>query len=222
MWCIPKVTPEFIERMEDVLALYEKPYNPREPVICFDEKSKQLLRHIRLMVPPEPGRLRRYDYEYKRNGTRNIFIAVEPKGGYREATVTNRRTKQDFAYEMKRIAKLPRYGIAKKIHIVLDNLNVHFEKSLSETFGEKQAQTIMSRIQFHYTPKHASWLNMAEIEIGILNRQCIRGRIPTEETLRKKIGAWQAERNRKGATINWKFNAGDARNVFHYESAKLS
>lgn len=222
MWCIPKVDDVFVERMEDVLALYEKPYDPKEPTVCFDEKSKQLLRDIRTPIHCRERVPLKRDYEYKRNGTRNIFIAVEPKGGYREAMVTKRRTKQDFAYEMKRIAELRRYRDAEKIHVVLDNLNTHFEKSLIETFGRKQTKTITSRIQFHYTPKHASWLNMAEIEIGILNRQCIRGRVPTEERLKKKIEAWQAERNEKRATINWKFNAGDARNVFHYESAKLS
>ena len=222
MWCIPKVTPEFIERMEHVLDLYAKPYDPQKPILCFDEKSKQLLRDTRPVEEAKEGRLRHRDYEYKRNGTRNIFVAVEPKGGYRETAVTKRRTKKDFAHEMKRIAELPRYQWAEKIHIVLDNLNTHFEKSLLETFGPEQTETLMSRIQFHYTPKHASWLNMAEIEIGVLNRQCIRGRIPTEEKLVKKVGAWQTERNEQQAMIHWKFTAKDARNKFKYEPTRLS
>lgn len=222
MWCIPTVTPEFIERMEHVLDLYTKPYDPQEPILCFDEKSKQLLKDTRAIQEAKEGRLRHRDYEYKRNGTRNIFVAVEPKGGYREAIVTNRRTKQDFAREMKRIVELSRYRACTKIHIVLDNLNIHSEKSLYKTFDERQAEAIMSRLQFHYTPKHASWLNMAEIEIGILNRQCIRGRIPTEERLEEKIRAWQAERNEHKAMIRWRFTAKDAREKFIYKPAKLS
>ena len=222
MWCIPKVTPEFIERMEHVLELYGTPYNPLEPILCFDEKSKQLLKDTRAIQEMKEGRARRRDYEYKRNGTRNIFVTVEPKGGYRAATVTKRRTKQDFAHEMKRIMELPRYLTCRKIHVVLDNLNTHFEKSFLETFGKDETETIMRRIQFHYTPKHASWLNMAEIEIGILNRQCIRGRIPTEERLTAKVAAWQTERNEQRAMIQWKFSVKAARKKFKYEPTILS
>lgn len=216
MWCIPKITPEFIERMEDVLALYEKPYDPEEPVICFDEKSKQLLCHIRSVVPPEPGRIRRYDYEYKRNGTRNIFLAVEPKAGYREAIVTGRRTKKDFAYEIKRLME-GQYQLAKKIHLVLDNLNIHFESSFTETFNAEEAAHILSRLCLHYTPKHASWLNMAEIEISILGRQCVNRRIPTEAELKCSVAAWQERRNGDQAKINWKFTRKDARTTFKYQ-----
>ena len=140
MWCIPKLTPEFIERMEDLLELYAKPCNLPEPVLCFDEKSKQLLRDTRPVKNTTEGKPRRRDYEYERNGPRNIFVTVEPKGGYRDVKVTMRRKKQDFAKEMRRIVDLPRYKDATTIHVVLDNLNTHFEKSFLETFGKKETK----------------------------------------------------------------------------------
>ena len=222
MWCIPKLTPEFIERMEDLLERYAKPCNLSEPVLCFDEKSKQLLRDTRPVKNTTEGKPRRRDYEYERNGTRNIFVTVEPKGGYRAVKVTMRRKKQDFAKEMRRIVDLPRYKDATTIHVVLDNLNTHFEKSFLETFGKKETKRIMSRIRFHYTPKHAAWLNMAEIEIGILSRQSIRGRIPTEGELVEKARLWQERRNDAQAMINWKFTVKDARVKFKYEPTRLS
>lgn len=222
MWCIPNLTPEFIERMEHILNLYAKPYNPQEPVLCFDEKSKQLLKDTRSVKNTKEGKPRRHDYEYERNGTRNIFVTVEPKGMHREVAVTNHRKKSDFAKEIKRIIELPRYENAMKIHIVLDNLNTHFEKSLLETFSGEETKRMIDRIVFHYTPKHASWLNMAEIEIGILDRQCTRGRIPTEEKLVESISVWKDERNKQKATINWRFTVGDARSKFKYEGVKLN
>lgn len=223
MWCIPKLTDEFIERMEHILELYAKPYDSQEPLLCFDEKSKQLLKDTRPLQNTKEGKPRRRDYEYERNGTRNIFITVEPKGGHREVAVTNHRKKPDFAREMKRVISLPRYRAAKKIHVVLDNLNTHFEKSFHETFGGSETKRIMNRIQFHYTPKHASWLNMAEIEISVLDRQCIRGRIPTEEKLNNGINLWKTERNKQKAMISWKFTVKDARIKFKYnEPAKLN
>lgn len=222
MWCVPTLTPEFIERMERLLDLYEKPYDRKEPVLCFDEKSKQLLKDTRQAKNTKPGKPRRQDYEYERNGTRNIFVTVEPKGGYRTVAVTRHRKRPDFAKEMKRIIELPRYKNTIKIHIVLDNLNTHFEKSFIETFGEKETARIMSRIQFHYTPKHASWLNMAEIEIGILSRQSIRGRMATEEKLVENAKLWQERRNDARAAINWKFTVKDARVKFRYEPTVLN
>jgi hypothetical protein len=222
MWCVPKLTPEFIERMEDILELYARPYNPKEPVLNFDEKSKQLIEDTRTVTNTKEGKSRRRDYEYKRNGTRNIFVTVEPKGGHREVTVTKHRKKSDFAEEIKRIIHLPRYKNAKKIHIVLDNLNTHFEKSFIDTFGKRGAGQLMKRIQFHYTPKHASWLNMAEIEIGVLDRQCIKGRIPTEGKLVGRIEPWKEDRNEQSAMINWKFTVKDAREKFKYDGRKLS
>lgn len=222
MWCIPKLTPEFIERMENLLELYGKPYDPLEPVLCFDEKSKQLLKDTRALQNTKEGKPRRRDYEYERSGTRNIFVTVEPKGGHREVAVTKRRKKPDFAKEIRRIALLPRYESAKTIHVVLDNLNTHFEKSLTETFGAEETKRIMDRVTFHYTPKHASWLNMAEIEIGILSKQSIRGRIPTEKKLMENIRLWQERRNARQAMISWKFTVKDARVKFKYDGANLS
>jgi len=222
MWCMPKITPEFLKNMEDVLTLYEKPYDKKEPVLCFDEKSKQLIRDTRKTKSAKEGKPKRRDYEYKRNGTRNIFVTTEPKGGHREVTVTKRRTRVDFAEEIRRIVTLKRYSETTKIHFVLDNLNTHFEKSIIETFEKEGAERILSKIQFHHTPKHASWLNMAEIEIGILDRQCIKGRIPTEAKMKTKIVAWKAARNREEMKINWKFTVKDARVKFKYDETNLS
>lgn len=222
MWCIPTLTPEFIERMENILNLYAKPYDSIEPVLCFDEKSKQLLKDTRSVKNTKEKKPRRRDYEYERNGTRNIFVTVEPKGGYREVSVTKHRKKPDFAKEMKRIMELPRYENAKTFHIVLDNLNTHFEKSFTETFGKRKTKRMMKRIQFHYTPKHASWLNMAEIEIGILSRQSIKGRIPAEKDLIERMRIWQERRNSVRSTINWKFTTENARSKFQYDGSKLN
>jgi DDE superfamily endonuclease len=180
MWCIPKLTPEFIERMEDVLDLYAKPYNKKEPVLCFDEKSKELHEDARPHKKTKPHTLRRRDYEYVRKGTKNIFVTVEPKGGYRNVHMTARRTCSDFAHEIKRITSLSRYRNVHKIHIVLDNLNTHYEKSLIATFGEQKTIEMMRRIQFHHTPKHASWLNMAEIEIGVMSTKQSRDVSPLQ------------------------------------------
>lgn len=206
MWCVGNLTPEYRERMYDILDLYAKEYDPEEPVVCVDEKSKQLLGETR---EPLKGKIRKTDYEYKRNGTRNIFVSVEPKGGRRFARVTRYRKKADFAKFVRHLAD-KKYPKAKVIHLVLDNLNTHFEKSFTETFDEKEAKRILSRIRFHYTPKHASWLDMAEIEIGIMDRQCLDRRIPTEKELRKEINAWQKERNKMNAKIVWKFTRQDA------------
>lgn len=218
MWCIPALTPEFIGRMEEILDLYAKPHNSLEPVLCFDEKSKQLLKDTRPVKNTKEGKPRRRDYEYERSGTRNIFVTVEPKGGYREVSVTNQRKKPDFAQEIARIIKLHRYRHATTIHLVLDNLNTHFEKSFIETFGTREANHLLSRIRFHYTPKHASWLNMAEIEIGILSRQSIKGRIPTEEKLREHTRLWQDSRNGARAMISWTFTVRNARAKFQYNN----
>lgn len=222
MWCIPTITPEFIKRMEDVVDLYAKPYNKREPVLCFDEKSKELRSDTRTGVRTRAGALRRRDYEYRRNGTMNIFLTVEPKGGYRSVRATTRRTRTDFALELQRVSHLPRYKKAKLIHIVLDNLNTHNEKSCVETFGKKEAARMLNRIQFHYTPKHASWLNMAEIEIGVMSTQALKGRIPTQECLKKYLRAWGKRRNQKHAMTTWTFTKKKARMKFKYRSAKLS
>lgn len=217
MWCVPKITNEFVERMEDVLDLYEKPHNPEEPVVCFDEKSKQLLEDTRTPIPAKPGNPLRRDYEYKRNGTRNIFCSVEPKGAHREITDTARRTKQDFSFEIRRIVTTT-YKKARKIHFVLDNLNTHCRKSLRETFGPRETRRLMQRICFHHTPKHASWLNMAEIELSILGRQCLNRRIPTQKILHRELISYENRRNQHKAMITWKFTKRDARRVFKYDT----
>ncbi len=207
--------------MEDVLALYARSYDPLEPVLCIDEKSKQLLSDARQAKPCKAGKPRRIDYEYKRNGTRNIFMTVEPKGGYREARVTARRTKRDFAEEIKHIVTLPRYRDARLVHIVLDNLNTHGAHSLIERFGETEAKRLMHRIAFHHTPKHASWLDMAEIELSVMERQCTGKRMADETTLVANLVAWQERRNNAKATINWKFTVADARKTFKLEDKTL-
>jgi hypothetical protein len=200
MWVLPKIDAAFIAAMEHVLALYALPYNPKEPLLCFDEKSIQLIEETRKVIETKAGKPRKRDYEYKRNGTRNIFLVVEPKAGWRSVKATARRTKHNFAKEIARIEGCARYTHAKKIHVVLDNLNTHGEHSLVETFGKKEAKRLMKRIVFHHTPKHASWLDMAEIELSILTRQAL-GRIGTKAALRKRLSVWSRDRNRKKATI---------------------
>lgn len=218
MWCIPKITEEFIERMEDVLALYALPYNDKEPVLCFDEKSKELHKDSRKVKQcTTKGKIRRRDYEYIRNGTSNIFMTVEPRTGFRSTAVTTRRTRTDFAHEIKRLVELPNYANTTTIHIVLDNLNTHNEKSLSETFGKEEADRLMKRITLHYTPKHASWLNMAEIELSVMERQCTKKRIATVHSLKKELSCWEERRNHNKDVITWKFTVWDARKKFTYE-----
>ena len=218
MWCIPKLTLEFKERMENLLELYGKTYDAKNPVVCLDEKSKQLLEDSRKGRSPMPGKTALRDYEYVRHGTRNIFVAVEPKGGRHFAKVTARRTKKDYAEFLLELTEV--YPEAERIHIVQDNLNIHFEPSLLLAFGKRKTKQIMKRVQFHYTPKHASWLNMAEIEIGILSSQCLSGRIPSEEKMKREVAAWTSDRNRKGSCLKWEFTKEKAAEVFPelYES----
>lgn len=205
MWSIPEITKEFRERMYDLLDLYQKPYDPQEPILCLDEKSKQLLEDIKQSISIKPGKIRKEDYQYKRNGTRNIFLAVEAKAGRRITRITKRRTKSDFAKFIKYLIKKKEYRKTKKIHLVIDNLNTHFESSFYEVFKEKEVKIILKRIKFHYTPVHGSWLNMAEIEISILERQCLNRNIKDEITLKKEVSAWQNKRNRAKKKIEWKF-----------------
>ena len=209
MWCIGKLTAEYRQRMYDLLDLYALPYREYEPVVCIDEKSKQLLEQPRAPIPARPGNPIKEDYEYKRAGTRNIFVAVEPKGGHRHAAVTEHRTKSDFVQFVGHLVKKV-YGGAQKIHLVLDNLNTHFRSSFEEVLGVKRATQMLERVEFHYTPKHASWLNMAEIEIGIMDRQCTGCRLPNEDILRTEIAAWMDRRNQARSTIEWKFTRQDA------------
>ena len=196
--------------MEDLLDLYEESYDPMRPVICFDEKPYQLIGEKRVPIPREVGKPLRYDCEYERNGTANLFVIVEPAAGRRNIVVTHQRTKQDFAEMMRHIVDDLRPD-ADKIRIVMDNLNTHKPASLYERFGAEEARRIIRRLEFHYTPKHASWLNMAEIEISVLSGQCIGRRIGDADTLRREISAWQEERNKKSAKIEWCFTNTKAR-----------
>lgn len=214
MWCVPTITTEFIARMEHILELYHRPLDPRQPIICVDEKSKQLLLDKRLPLPVSKGKPKRIDYEYKRAETRNIFMAVEPKAGYRQAEVTQRRTNRDFARFIQELLT-GTYRDAEILHVVVDNLSTHSEAAMIQRFGHK-AYALLARLEFHYTPKHASWLNMAEIELSILSRQCLKGRIPTEQSLKDKMAVWQQGRNDSKALINWKFTVADARQKFQY------
>ena len=204
MWCIGKLTPQYRARMYDLLDLYGLPYNRDEPVVCVDEKSKQLLADTRVPLVCKPGAARKHDYEYERRGTRNLFVAVEPLAGWRQVQVTAHRKKPDFVRFIRQLLQ-GRYRRAKKVHIVLDNLNTHFAKSFVEVLGEKRAAKLLSRIEFHYTPAHGSWLNMAEIEIGILDKQCLNQRLPTVEKMVAEVNAWQRKRNRQRKKIDWTF-----------------
>ena len=206
MWCVGKLNAEYRERMYALIELYHKPYNPKQPVVCFDEKSKQLLSSSR---PAIEGKVKKVDYEYIRHSTSNIFLSVEPLAGKRKVKVTKTRKRLDFAHYIKDLIDED-YAEADRIHMVLDNLNTHFAKSFYETFDIKEAERILSKIQFHYTPKHASWLNMAEIEIGIMDRQCLNRRIPSAKLLKSEILAWQNNRNLAEAKIVWKFSRQDA------------
>lgn len=205
--------------MEALLQLYEQPYDSERPQIGFDEKSVQLLDHARQPLPPEPGQPRREDYEYKRKGTRNLFILTEPKAGKRQVLITKRRTKLDFAYAMRYLVDVA-YPDALCIDVILDNLNTHHYHSLVECFGKAEADRIMNRLCFRYTPAHASWLNIAEIELSILARQCLNCRIADEWTLRAEVMSWERRSNEIGRKVNWNFTVDDARRVFkeHYSA----
>ena len=196
--------------MEDVLDLYSEEYDPERPVVCFDETSKQLIEDTREPIVAEPGRVQRYDYEYRRNGTRNLFVFCEPKGGYRHVEVTERRTAVDFAEQMRWLVD-EAYPDVGTIRLLLDNLNTHKLGSLYEAYEPSEARRIAKRLELRYTPKHGSWLNMAEIELSVFGKQCLRGRIGDEETLRRHVGALEKERNEAGATIDWLFRSQDAR-----------
>jgi hypothetical protein len=196
--------------MEDVLELYEQPYDAMRPVVCFDEKPVQLVAETRLPRPVLPGRPKRYDYEYERRGTANIFMAVEPLAGWRQVTVTERRTKLDFAAQMQQLVDVC-YPEAESIRLVMDNLNTHKPASLYEAFAPAEARRLLRRLEFHYTPKHASWLDMAEIELSVLASQCLAHRIPDRDTLAGETAAWQARRNQDGIPVKWRFTVNDAR-----------
>jgi hypothetical protein len=209
MWCIGRITAEYRERMYNLLHLYSLPYQKREPVVCIDEKSKQLLQDIRRPLPPKPGGPAKLDYEYKRAGTCNLFVAVEPKGRRRVVEVTARRAKPDFVRFVKMLLE-ETYRSARRVHLVLDNLNTHFSSCFEEVLGRKAAARLLRRVEFHYTPKHASWLNMAEIEIGVLDRQCLDRRLPDSATMIREVAAWLQRRNAQRRGIEWTFTRQDA------------
>lgn len=209
MWCIGVLSAQYRQRMYDLLALYARPFRNKEPVVCVDEKSKQLLRDARIPVAAKPGALAKVDYEYARAGTCNLFVAVEPKGGRRTVAVTDHRTKIDFVAFVEHLLKHV-YSKARCVHLVLDNLNTHFRVCFEEVLGSKAARKLLRRVVFHYTPKHASWLNMAEIEIGILDRQCLDRRLSNRTLLAAEVASWQQRRNAEGRGITWTFTRQDA------------
>ncbi len=208
-WCIPEVSAEFVAPMEDLLDLYAEPYDPARPVICFDESPKQLIGEVREPIPPQPGAPARQDTEYKRNGVRNLMMICEPKRGWRNVLIMQRRTKIDFAHAMRHIVEC--YPDAEVIRVVLDNLNTHKTASLYEAFAPEEARAIARKLEFHYTPKHGSWLNIAELELAVLSNMCLSQRIADEETLRREVEANVRERNAKAIPIKWKFSTQDAR-----------
>ena len=209
MWCIQTIDSEYRKRMYDILDLYEEDYDPKRPLVCLDEKPKQLLGDKRTPIPIKPGSPEKYDYEYVRNGTANIFVAVEFKAGKRVTQVTQRRTRMDFAEFMK-ILITKNYSEAEIVRLVTDNLNIHNEKSFYETFGEEEAKQILEKIEFHYTPKHASWLNAAKIEINVMDTECTKRRIGNIGTLTNEVAAWMKRRNENKKKINWKFTKKNA------------
>jgi transposase len=210
MWCIPKVDTEFVARMEDVLELYAEKPDERHPVVCFDETPRQLIGESRVPVPPKPGRVARFDYEYVRNGTANVFMFVDAHRGWRHAKVTDRRTRLDFAECMRDLVDV-HYPKAERIRVVMDNLSTHTPSALYDSFEPAEARRILRRLEIHYTPKHASWLNMVEIEIGVMVSQCLDRRIPTKERLVKEVRAWEKRRNLEKARIRWLFTLEKAR-----------
>ena len=210
MWCIPKVDAVYVAAMEDVLDLYAEAPDPKRPVICFDESPTQLIGEVRQPTPAEPGQLERYDCEYRRNGTVNLFVFLDAHRPWRKVKVTDRRTKTDFAACMRELSDI-HFPEAEKTRVVLDNLSTHSPAALYSAFPAAEARRVLRRLEFHYTPKHASWLNMVEIEIGVLRSQCLSRRIATRERLASEIDAWQRQRNDSGARINWMFTTDQAR-----------
>ena len=210
MWCIPQVDGTYVARMEDVLDLYAEEADPRRPVVCFDESPTQLIGEVREPIPAEPGQPERYDCEYKRNGTANLFVFLDAHKSWRHVKVTDQRTARDFAECMRDLADI-HYPDADRIRVVMDNLSTHTAGALYEAFPAPEAHRVLQRLEFHYTPKHASWLNMVEIEIGVLRGQCLDRRIGEREVLVSEIDAWHRRRNESGARIKWKFTTQKAR-----------
>ena len=205
----PEKNGSFVANMEMVLDVYKRPFDPLYPVVCMDESPKQLIGEAKVPIPASPGKAAKHDYEYKRCGVCNVFISCEPLAGKRTVKVTERKTKRDWAYFIEEIAG--QYESAEKITLVMDNLNTHNPGSLYESFPPNKAKALWDRFEFVYTPKHGSWLNMAEIELNVLTGQCLKRRIDDIEIVKKEVLAWQRARDNKGAKVNWQFTADDAR-----------
>jgi hypothetical protein len=211
MWCIPpEADCEFVAAMEDVLEVYHRPKNPKRPVVCLDETSKQLIGEIRAPLAAQPGLPMRYDSEYVRNGTANLFMTFEPLSGWRHVKVTDSRRRGDWAWFVKDLVD-GRYKQAERIVLVMDQLNTHSTASLYEAFTPEEARRIAEKLEIHYTPKHGSWLNMAEIELSVLSRQCLKERMEDKPTLKHETATWEAQRNRKHRGVDWQFTTADAR-----------
>jgi len=196
--------------MEDTLEVYKRPYDESYPLVCMDESSKQHIKDTREPIPAKPGTVARYDTEYERNGVSNVFMFFEPLQGKRYVKVTDQRTAVDWAHQIRNLVDV-HYPYAKRISLVMDNLNTHTGASLYKAFEPKEARRILEKLEIHYTPKHGSWLNMAEIELSILSRQCMDRRIPDQEILKKEISAWQEKRNAIARPMEWRFTTEDAR-----------
>ena len=210
-WCIPpKASAAFVAQMEDVLDVYCRPCDPKHPQVCFDESSKQQVKEVRTPLPTAPGQPARYDTEYERNGVSNLLMFFCPLLNWRHVKVTDHRTAVDWAECMRELVDV-HFPDAERITVVLDNLNTHTPAALYTAFPPEEAKRIWDKLEFHYTPKHGSWLNMAEIELSVLSRQCLDRRIPDQATLRTDVGAWATARNASGATVNWRFTTADAR-----------
>lgn len=211
MWCIPpEQDAEFVWAMENVLDVYTRPYDAKRPVVCFDEKSKQLVGEVCKPIAARPGEVERCDYEYVRNGTANLFLMVEPLGGWRNVNVTSRRTKVDFALQMKELVDV-HYPDAERITLVMDNLNTHRMSCLYEAFAPTEARRLIEKIEVVHTPKHGSWLNMAECELSVLEKQALGERVENESILRDGIAVWNDDRNHRCKGIDWQFKTSDAR-----------
>jgi hypothetical protein len=210
-WCIPpQSNAEFVAAMEDVLEVYHRPYDEKRPLVCLDEASRQLIGEIVEPIPAQPGQPERIDYEYVRNGTANLFMIFEPLLGWRYVEVTERRTAKDLADVLRWLVE-DVHAEAEKVVLVTDNLNTHTPACLYEAFAPEQARRIAEKLEWHHTPKHGSWLNMAEIELSVLSRQCLNGRIESREEMQQQVGAWKDERNEREVKVQWRFTTTDAR-----------
>lgn len=206
----PEADGEFVARMEDLLALYAEPFSPARPVVCTDEASKQLVGELKQPLPAVPGHAKRVDYEYRRNGTVSIFVFVQPRGGWRMVSITDHRARTDWALQVRELLDV-HFPDAELVRLVLDNLNTHTLVSLYEAFEAPEARRLAQRLELHYTPKHASWLNIAENEISVLSFQCLDRRIEDREEFEREVAAWERERNEKRVEVNWKFTVDMAR-----------